>query len=303
MTGQGTRAAVPLPADQGADFAARLSAAIRPEFAAEVIVPAPGDPVLGSPACAVPGCGRSSDRRQWCLAHYQRWHKAGRPEPAVWSAAAEPETAGRRALAACRVTGCRFSQHRDQLCYQHSARWRKAGQPGMGTWLDRVPAPDHSSDTACGVAGCVLMAELGYPGLCRSHRARWNSQGRPPRQEFLFFCSIHGEPRFDLRGLTARARLEIQYALQCRSDDRRGRTTAKSIQPLLAHLAGQQVTSLLEHSAGYWITVVAGRYVRANTLRAFIAYAIDCLTSLRDGTGWDSQYESDVWRLDRLGRL
>ena len=187
------------------------------------------------------------------------------------------------------------------MCYRHSAAWRKAGQPDASIWLATAPVPDHSGDDACAVAGCVMMAELGHPGLCRSHRARWNYQGRPEPGEFLFFCSIYGEPRFDLRGLTVQARLEIQYALQCRSDERRGRTTPKSIQPLLAYLAERRVTSLLDHSAGYWISQVAGRYVRANTLRAFIGYATDCLESLRDGHGWDSQYDADIWRLDRLG--
>jgi hypothetical protein len=71
------------------------------------------------------------------------------------------------------------------------------------------------------VDGCDLLAELGEPGLCRSHRVRWGSQGRPGLAEFLFCCAIYGEPRFDLRGLTAQARLEIGYVLQCRVDERR----------------------------------------------------------------------------------
>jgi len=58
---------------------------------------------------------------------------------------------------------------------------------------------------------------------------------------------------------------------------------------------------VLDHSAGYWLARVSERHGRASTLRAFIGYAIDCLTSLRDGTGWDSQYDSDVWQLARLG--
>ena len=102
-----------------------------------------------------------------------------------------------------------------------------------------------------------MMAELGYPGLCRSHRARWRAQDRPAPGEFLFFCSIYGEPRFDLRGLTGQARQEIQYVLQCRSGERRARTTPRSIQPLLTYLAERQVTSLLDHSAGFWHTRVS----------------------------------------------
>ena len=257
--------------------------------------------MLGTPPCAVPGCGRSSDRRGWCQAHYRRWDKAGRPEPAQWSAAADPATRGHQALAACQVAGCRFSQHRDQLCCRHSAAWRMAGQPDASAWLATVPGPDHSGDAACAVAGCVMMAELGYPGLCRSHRARWRAQGRPAPQEFLYFCSIYGEPRFDLRGLTGQARLEIQYVLQCRSGERRARAAPRSIQPLLTYLAERQAASLLDHSAAFWHGRVGDRHGPASTLRAFIGYAIDCLTRLRDGTGRDSEYNCDVWRLARLG--
>jgi integrase len=288
-------------AGRPADFAARLGAVIRPEFATEIIVPAPGDLVLGTLPCAVPGCGRSSDRRGWCQAHYRRWDKAGRPEPARWSAEADPATWGHQALAACRVPDCLFSQHRDQLCYRHSAAWRKEGQPEITAWLNGAEPPDHSADTACAIAGCELMAELGYPGLCRSHRARWRAHHQPAPEQFLFFCSIYGEPRFDLRGLTGQARLEVQYVLQCRSAERRARTTPRSIQPLLSYLAERHVTSLLDHSAGFWHARVSERHGSASTLRAFIGYAVDCLASFRDGTGWESEYDGDVWRLAGLG--
>ncbi len=301
MTGQGALAAGQQPADGAAGFAARLSAVVRPEFATQIIVPVPGDPVLGTPPCAVPGCGRSSDRRGWCQAHYRRWEKAGKPDAGQWSAAADPSTWGHQALAPCRVQGCRFSQHRDRMCYRHSRDWRKAGQPGIGEWEAAAPAPDHIGDTGCAVAGCELMAELGYPGLCRSHRARWRAQHQPDPQEFLFLCSIYGEPRFDLRRLTRQARLEIQYVLQCRADERRARTTPRSIQPVLACLAERQVTSLLDHSAGFWHARVSEQHGSTSTMRAFLGYAIDCLSGLRDGTGWDSEYEADVWRLARLG--
>jgi hypothetical protein len=58
----------------------RLAALVRPEFRVEVLVPAVGDPILGSPACVVPGCVRSSRYGGLCPAHLGRWRKAGRPE-------------------------------------------------------------------------------------------------------------------------------------------------------------------------------------------------------------------------------
>jgi integrase len=282
-------------------FAARLVAAIRPEFAVEVIVPAPGDVVLGTPACAVPDCGRASSQQGWCQAHFRRWDKVGRPERQAWAAAADPQTWGHRRLAGCRAPGCRFSQHRDRLCYRHSQDWRRDGQPEIHAWLAALPPTDHRDHAECAVDGCDLLAELGEPGLCRSHRVRWRSQGRPGLAEFLFCCAIYGEPRFDLRGLTAQARLEIGYVLQCRVDERRARTTPRAIALLLRYLAEQQTVSLLDHSAGFWAAQVTARLGSTSTMRAFIGYAIDCLTDLRDGTGWESEYDADIWRLARLG--
>jgi hypothetical protein len=36
-------------------------------------------------------------------------------------------------------------------------------------------------------------------------------------------------------------------------------------------------------------------------MRAFISYAVDCLASLRDGSGWETEYHAEIWRLARLG--
>jgi len=59
-------------------FAQRLAAAVRPEFRVEVLVPAIGDPILGTPACVVPGCVRSTDYDRLCQPHYRRWRIEGR---------------------------------------------------------------------------------------------------------------------------------------------------------------------------------------------------------------------------------
>lgn len=53
-------------------LAERLDTLVRPEFRAELLVPAVGDPILGSPACAVPGCVHSSRYGGLCLAHLAR---------------------------------------------------------------------------------------------------------------------------------------------------------------------------------------------------------------------------------------
>jgi integrase len=69
-------------------LAARLAAAVRPEFAVDVYFPNPDDPVLGRGRCAVPACGRLSWGRGMCSSHYDRWHRAGKPDVEVWLATA-----------------------------------------------------------------------------------------------------------------------------------------------------------------------------------------------------------------------
>lgn len=296
------RAPGPAPASTvgHGSFVATLTAAVRPEFAAEVIVPDPGDPVLGTPPCRVPDCARSSTRRGWCQAHYRRWDHVGRPDAGQWAATADPTTWGHQPLASCRAAGCGFAQHRDRMCYAHSRDWRRAESSDIEGWLSRQPPVAHDA-LECAVTGCRLWAELGEPGLCRSHRSRWRSQGRPDKQEFLFDCATYGEPRFDLRGLSVQARLELQYTLQCRADERRARTTPRSIRPLVRYLAEQQVTSLLDYSPEGLLARASSRIGGTSTLRAFLGYAVDCLSRLRDPDGWDSEYHADTWRLSRLG--
>ena len=58
--------------------------------------------------------------------------------------------------------------------------------------------------------------------------------------------------------------------------------------------------SLLERPLTEWLAgLPAGAALHSP--RAFLSYAIDCLLDLRDGTGWDSEYQRDVWLLRRLG--
>jgi len=65
-----------------------LAAAVRPEFAVECYFPDPDDPVLGGGRCAVASCSRLSWGRGLCGSHYDRWHRAGKPDLTEWLQAA-----------------------------------------------------------------------------------------------------------------------------------------------------------------------------------------------------------------------
>ena len=214
----------------------------------------------------------------------------------AWVETADPEVMGYRPLHSCLVPGCGFGQHRYRLCYTHSHAWDKAGRPAVDRWK-----PDVAGTPAavCAIPGCMLWAELDA-GWCHSHHRRWRQRGRPSAAEFIAYCASYGEDRFDLRPLAPRLRLEIGYALQCRVDANRTRTTPRSIKPLLDHLSANGAESLLDRPLDDWLAGTARRRIDTPP-RAFLGYAIECLLDLRDGTGWDSEYQRDVWRLRRLG--
>ena len=178
-------------------LADRLEAMVRPEFRLDVLVPAVGDPVLGTPACAVPGCVHSSRYAALCLAHLGRWKQAGRPARRAWAATADPAVTGHRPRQPCLVAECGFGQHRYQWCYKHSQAWQRAGRPPVDLW---EPLVATAPAAACAIPGCTLWAELDA-GWCRSHHARWRQHGRPPTAEFIAHCVSYGEDRFDFRPL------------------------------------------------------------------------------------------------------
>ena len=272
----------------------RLDALVRPEFRVDVLVPAAGDPILGTPACEITGCVHSSRYGGLCLAHLRRWKLDGRPDRREWAAAADPAVMGHRPLQPCRVTGCGYGQHRYQLCYRHSRAWDKAGHSSVEQWTPTLA----STTTVCALPGCSLWAELDG-GWCRSHHVRWRQRGRPPAAEFIAYCTSYGEDRFDFHPLPPQLRLEVQYAIQCRVDANRTRTTPRSIKPLLDHLAADGAASLLDHPIEGWLARLPAA-ASTTSPRAFLGYAIDCLLDVRDGAGWDGEYQRDVWLLRRL---
>ena len=269
----------------------RLDALVRPEFRVDVLVPAAGDPILGTPACEITGCVHSSRYGGLCLAHLRRWKLDGRPDRREWAAAADPAVMGHRPLQPCRVTGCGYGQHRYQLCYKHSRAWDKAGHSSVEQWTPTLA----TTTTVCALPGCSLWAELDG-GWCRSHHVRWRQRGRPPAAEFIAYCTSYGEDRFDFHPLPPQLRLEVQYAIQCRVDANRTRTTPRSVKPLLDHLAADGAASLLDHPIEGWLARLPAA-ASTTSPRAFLGYAIDCLLDVRDGAGWDGEYRRDVWLL------
>ena len=288
MSGPGGPSAAEAGQDQApAGLLEKLLAAVRPEFRSGVLTFDPRDPVFGGPACAVPGCERPGRIRDMCWGHHQRWLKAGKPDLAQFAASTRPDWAGHRPSPACAVPGCNYCHRARGLCERHFQRWVKAGRPGISGWLaDLDYAPPSPLPGACTVPACGRWAMPATP-FCHTHYTSWRRAGRPEPGEF---AAVRADPGpgcewIDVRCLPGRLRLEIQYVLQCRGDERQARLRPVTVQQILRDLAATGAASLLERTEEQWAEP-GPRGIRARGGRQFILDARDRIEQLAFGRGW-----------------
>ena len=255
----------------------KLMAAVRPEFRADDLVFDPRDPVFGGPACAVGGCARPHRKRGLCVSHWQRWRASGRPGLAEFTATAEAGWHGHLPLGSCVIEGCNYGRTARGMCHRHARQWYYAGRPGLAGWQDSpapLPPPDCPPPD-CRIGYCSLWAQ-GTSAFCLGHDNRWKGNGRPGVEEFTASCEKPGpgHEHIDLRRLPAGLRLEVQYVLQCRGDERAAMLPPREVQPLVAALAAAGASSLLEQPEEWWAGRDAPRHGRGwRTLQRFPAGA------------------------------
>jgi site-specific recombinase XerD len=279
---------------------AKLMAVVRPEFRAEVYVPAPNDPVFVSDQCIVADCDRTAEAlaQRLCCAHSQRFRKRGYSSMAEFLADPGPPTRGRRALAACVMTGCRHGRwDRNGLCRKHNGYWKRSGRPDLAVWDAPDLAPSGLASAGCRLPFCDLWVDSPAKLFCPGHYDRWIRHGRPELERFVTDCELVGTAHIDLRALAPQPRLEIQYALQCRYDARSRVAPARMVTPAVRLVATLGIASMLELSEQQWRVAAA---TRPNQSLIFLLDARYAIEALRDGIGWESEYGRDVWRLDRL---
>jgi len=283
----------------------KLMAAVRPEFRGGVLVFDPADPVFGGDACRVPRCGRTARSAGMCYAHYQRWDKAGRPDPAAFAASGEAAGPwfGHAPLAGCTVPGCGFGAAQRRLCRRHLRAWQRSGEPDAGEWaVSQPPAVPGAGQEACRIRYCRLWA---HPAavLCSSHHRKWKQLGCPDLEEFIGGCDQPADAReqADLTALPGRLRLEVQYALQCRRDDNMIKTRPTTVRSMIRWLSASGAASLLDRGERDWRAACPPGASRNKHLVALVAYAHRKVTDLAEGGGWSNEYPRDTWRMRRLG--
>lgn len=278
-----------------------LMAAVRPQFRADVLVLPADDPVFGGGVCRVGGCSRSARGRGLCPGHLQRWVNQNRPDIDQFAASTDLRWRRQRPNQRCRVAGCGYGSTRGGLCQLHAQRWERAGRPDLDRWLVCPPAVKQPTPGAsCLIAHCTLWPQAALP-FCHSHANTWKVNGRPDIEEFARrfteLASTADETiRFDQ--LDAQLKLEMQYVLQARRDERRGKLTPGVVMRVVRLLADTPVTSMTDHDEHTWRQ--HGRStLRDSRSRGFLSYAYRKVADLAEAGGWEAEYPRDVWQMRR----
>jgi hypothetical protein len=133
----------------------------------------------------------------------------------------------------------------------------------------KQPAPG----AVCRIGHCDLWPQAADP-FCHSHANTWRANGRPELDMFVAEFDEIGateEQIIRLGGLGPQLRLEIQYALQCRHDQRTTKTFPAVVMALVRALATANANSLLELTEDEWRARI-GRPTHS-VMRSLLIYA------------------------------
>jgi integrase/ferredoxin len=159
------------------------------------------------------------------------------------------------------------------------------------------PAPG----VTCRVPHCDLWPKSTSP-LCHAHNNTWKIRGRPDIDQFVrrFEAASPADEVIRLDQLGPQLKLEVQYVLQHRHDQREGKLTPAMVTRVARALAEADVTSLLDHDEDAW-----GERTRLTLgdtrSRGFLCYAYRAVADLAEAGGWEAEYTREVWRMHRLG--
>ena len=283
----------------------KLMASVRPEFRADELAFDPRDPVFGGKPCLVPACERPAVGRELCHGHRQRWAAAaaGRPDIGEFAQSTGSRWRKNAPLSRCRAPGCGYGVGpRKGLCSRHAGAWERAATPSLAEWLGTLAETELAQPPAdCLIGSCGLWAEPGSD-WCRSHAATWKQHGRPAARAFAARWAADqpgaDRERVRLGSLTAHLKLEVQYALQRRCDERAGKAPPFVVMIMVRFLTASGESSLLDRTEQEWRDAFGRK--RSNAI-ALLAWSRRQIAELAEGGGWDAEYPRDAWQMHRVG--
>ena len=282
----------------------RLIGSVRPEFRSTVLVFTADDLVFGGGACRIGQCQRPARGRGMCPGHLQRWITQGRPDLDAYAATTDPGWQRQRPNQMCSMPGCGYGSARAGMCVQHGQQWHRAGRPDLDRWrADQSPNTPPATASICRIDHCQLWAQ-GKSPFCQAHTKTWQANGRPDTDEFATRFSqrvVTEDESVRLDRLSPQLTLEIQYALQCRRDERGSMTFPTVVMQVVRYLAATDAVSLLDHTEDEWRRLIGRPAPKDNNPRALLIYCRRKVEDLVDAGGWDAEHPRDTWQLRRLG--
>jgi integrase len=289
-----------------------LAEALRPEFAVERYVARPGSVLFGKRECAVAGCPQPTHRSGlFCGGHGRQWQRhgsgvTGEQWAVLASEAGGPaQMRGRAVPVKCGVAECPRSARSPVahgLCAAHYERWRTRADKGVSleSFIAAAGMAPRSLREVCRVPGCEFPSR-GEPGLCDHHqhvfklrsRARGSEGPQIVLEDFLARVEHAGLPIYSVAGLPSPLRAEMQFALQCRSDDRRVGFYDWAFSTVLRALKTRGVRSLFGLDD-------ADPLLRGPGTGRFLRYARERVQQLADTASGVSEWDRDAWRVATL---
>jgi integrase len=234
-----------------------------------------------------------------CQSHRLRWVAVGRPDLAAFAATTDPRWRRQQPNLHCRVTSCGYGVARGGMCQLHHQKWDRSGRPDLDGWLlDPPPIKRPAAGAVCTVPCCSLWPQAELP-FCHAHAATWQANGRPDVDDFLARfeeVTITEDQVVRLDRLAPQLKLEIQYALQCRADQRTTKTAPQTVMQTVRLLTTAGANSVLELTEQQWVA----RLPRSNA-RALLTYTHRQVADLAEAGGWEAEFDRDVWQMRRLG--
>ena len=174
----------------------------------------------------------------------------------------------------------------------------------MDGWLPDGPRiKQPAAGATCRIDHCRLWPQASLP-FCHAHAQTWKANGRPDIDQFAKGFSqpvVTEDEVIRLDRLGPQLALEIQYAVQCRRDERTSKTFPTIVMQVVRFLATTTVTSLLDQDEDTWRAQIGRPAPKDGTPRALLIYARRKVEDLVDAGGWEAEYPREVWQLRRLG--
>lgn len=293
----------PAPGGASSGLLGKLMAAVRSEFRSDVMEFSPEDPVFGGAVCRVAGCARTARGRGLCQGHLHRWADAGRPDLEQFIGSTDPRWRRQRPNQRCRVRGCGYGSARAGMCDLHAQRWQRAGRPDLDAWLADPPAVKQPAPEAtCRIPHCQLWPKATSP-FCQTHTNTWKVNGHPDADEFGDrFAERHpANEIIRLDQLPPQLKLEMQYVLQRRHDERQSKLTPGVVMRVVRMLAHPGVASLLDHDEDTWNERTQVLMINDPHAQRLLGYAYRAIADLAEPGRWEAEFPRDAWRLRRLG--